>query len=290
MTTALIFSLFGVHTSVYTSAEDDKEIRGPVSDENGMVTWDVINYGQYNQSISEIKRTPLKWRILKVDGDKALVLSDRIIDSKSITNSGFMETKWSDSSLRYWLRDEFYNDAFTAKEREAIESETVQTPDNPKYGNGESVSSVESIFLLSVDEVTNEDYGFSADSNTYDTGRTAEATMYSYSEGLLHSNPNSIIYSDDYSPWFLRTQGSSKYNMSYVGINGEIAVNGTHVNINGIGVRPAMWVDLRSESIQPAGEVDANGYVSENKDGYNDPVSKDGDACLDCIYLGNYYD
>ena len=74
---------------------------------NGVSTWDVVTFGNYYQSDS-VKKEPIEWRVLSVDGDDVFLLADKILDSKAYHGPGGLAS-WSESTIRNWLNNEFYN-------------------------------------------------------------------------------------------------------------------------------------------------------------------------------------
>ena len=68
------------------------------------------------------------WRVIECDDEKAVLWSDCIIDSKNFndlvnkTDNVQLSTqlKWSESKLRNWLNKEFYETAFSDKEKKSI--------------------------------------------------------------------------------------------------------------------------------------------------------------------------
>ncbi len=58
--------------------------------------------------------TPIKWRVLNVKDNKALLLSDRILDNRSFDELSD-KVIWANSTIRKWLNEDsggFYNIAF----------------------------------------------------------------------------------------------------------------------------------------------------------------------------------
>lgn len=71
----------------------------------------LVMIGQYNNK-------PIPWRIIDITDDGYYLLSEYII-----TNSVFDSTNknnWSESELRRWLNNEFYNEVFSEFEKEKI--------------------------------------------------------------------------------------------------------------------------------------------------------------------------
>ena len=138
--------------------------------------------------------TPIRWRILWKEGDMAYVIADQVLDCKK-----FNETKetvtWENSSIREWLNDDFYEIAFSETEQSAIISDNIIN---------------DNIFLLSIDDVRNTDYGFDSKISTMDEARIATATEYAKEHGALDSYYEDKNYM--YCDWWLRSLGDTLIN------------------------------------------------------------------------------
>lgn len=84
---------------------------------NGVKVGDTILFGQYNQSKVDYKKQPIIWRVLDIDNEnnKALLLSEKIIEYISFDNSGH-RASWFRSSLARQLNYELIYEMFTEKE------------------------------------------------------------------------------------------------------------------------------------------------------------------------------
>lgn len=91
-------------------SEDEQIEKEPV--ENNGITEMV--FGNYHGSIN--------WKIIDEDEDNYLLISEYILDAKSF-NEEDSTSEWRKSSLRKWLNEEFYNEAFTESERNYIVSD-----------------------------------------------------------------------------------------------------------------------------------------------------------------------
>ena len=174
------------------------------------------------------KYEPIKWKVL--DAECGIILSDNIIDSKPLhfvsyydskynvfygdTDKTFYSNNYSQSSLRKWLNDEFYNTAFTLEEQAFI---TKHTCDNSAYGgfrinDSEPLVTKDKVFILSHSEVMNSDWGFSESTNDSDS-RIACGTEYAISQDLDWSYGGK-------SPWWLRTPAGDSGKSCIVAPNG----------------------------------------------------------------------
>ena len=63
---------------------------------------------------------PIKWRILKISGTKAVLLADRMPDTCPFHDKD-EDVNWSGSRLRQWLNSDFLHRAFSETERNAAD-------------------------------------------------------------------------------------------------------------------------------------------------------------------------
>ena len=134
---------------------------------------------------------PVKWRILKISGTKALLLADRMPDTCPFHDKD-ESVNWSRSHLRQWLNDEFYTRAFSDEERAAIETTNIKNPLNPLYGTDSGPDTQDHLFILSNNEVfassLASDYGFYAGSGIDDSARRFRSTLYAKCRGAWWSS------------------------------------------------------------------------------------------------------
>jgi len=101
---------------------------------------------------------PIKWRVLDIQDGRALVLAEDILavrqfaELKSLENSDYKMT-WEDSDIRKWLSEDFFDEAFSKNEQNAILLTKFINPDRrmfPAEGEGDTN---DKIFLLRLDEI-----------------------------------------------------------------------------------------------------------------------------------------
>ena len=141
---------------------------------------DIITFGTYPQTKYTDEVSPIEWKVLAVDGDKALVITDKIIDQVRF-NEKYADVTWADSILRGWLNNEFFNKAFTAEEKEKILTTAVSTPDNDKWGTKGGEDTEDKIFALSIQELE-ELIPELNDRRAEATGKALENGVYIYAE------------------------------------------------------------------------------------------------------------
>ena len=198
------------------------------------------------------KKTPIKWQILKQDGDDLFLLADQVLDCQKY-NEEYTDVTWETCTLRSWLNSDFYDAAFSSSEKTAIKQTSVSNEDNPYYDTGGGKDTTDRLFLLSLSEIVNTDYGFQSSTGFYDQARHAKATDYAKAQGCYTS-------SEGTSWWWLRSPGDLSSCATYVYIDGFVDYYGYDVNDYSFGVRPALHLNL-SSSVWKKGEI----VTSEDK-------------------------
>lgn len=197
----------------------------------------VIKFGLYEQDNDTSNgQEEIEWIVLEVDGDKALIISKYALDYQLFDNQQYSEKSditWEECSLRTWLNETFYEDAFSTDHQEMIVSSTVSADENPKYSTSPGNSTTDEVFILSIPEV---DEYFSSDS-----ARICYGTAYCYAQGGRER------YNDEPVWWWLRTPGAFSTNASCVSPAGNVPLQGAYAGLAGLNictVRPAMWINL----------------------------------------------
>lgn len=100
------------------------------------------------------------WRILDIQNDTALIITEYIIEQQPYNNYAGGVT-WADCWLRKYLNSEFYN-KFTAAEQSRIIPVLNKNQDNQWYGSTGGEDTRDYIFLLSIEEVVCKYFGDSS--------------------------------------------------------------------------------------------------------------------------------
>jgi hypothetical protein len=189
-----------------------------------------------------------KWRVLDVQGDEALMITEDIIERRCY-NDALAETTWETCDLRKYLNGEFLQ-KFTEEERGKIAERQIRNPENLWCGTQGGNNTVDKVFLLSLEDV---DICF-GDSGNYQTKRRKK---YDKGEWVADSSGNCFSNAHDYDRqakfgdeaclWWLRSPGYRNYRTAYVNADGSVYVIGILVRNDLGGVRPALWLNLKSE-------------------------------------------
>lgn len=271
---------------VKTSA-GEHTLQNPTKSSNGDIVWDCVWFGNYYQNdISGKIKTPIKWRVLSVNGDDAFLISDCILERKAY-NETLKNVTWENSTIRSWLngygnksnadgmdytKNNFLNTAFSNSEQNAIKKTTVVNSNNSDYKTKGGNNTIDKIFLLSLDEAKNEKYGFTKKYGGNDSGeefyterRTAVMTKY-----VQWKIEKSLEYYPTSGYWWLRTPGRDASCASYVNNYGDLLSDGNSVDDASdpkyFAVRPALHLNLKNTNVYSyAGTVNAKGETTSGK-------------------------
>jgi transcriptional regulator with XRE-family HTH domain len=207
----------------------------PISVEVG----DIIDFGEY------------KWRVLDVRGDKALIVTENVIEERAFHNDNDTKNKvtWEQSDMRMYLNGEFYN-RFSASEQVRIVEINVVNLDNPWYGKNQYNDTLDKIFLLSYEEVVR----YFGDSGALENRKGVEYDVMGLEYGdAIHDEydkARSVLNLAGFNAWWwLRSPGGPRDHTDHDhatagSVDNIIWLCGDDVcKIDG-GVRPAMWVTI----------------------------------------------
>lgn len=200
---------------------------------------DTVVFGAYPQSDKSGKENePLEWIVLDRNNQKALLLSKYVIDCKKMFpkyEKGSDQNFWSESDLRKWLNNDFYELAFSDEERKKIVLSSIDTyKSDVSYGVAINITDTHTddyVFILTEGEIVKY-FGF--DYTDYLMKKyESRVTQYALASGAeerywLRGSFSPNCY-DDYVFIVSATEGW--------GNAGKVKADTEH-----IGVRPAMWV------------------------------------------------
>lgn len=194
---------------------------------------DIVEFGDYQQDPDKTEKESIQWRVFDIDGNNALLVSEYGLDAKPY-NSENTDVTWENCTLRAWLNDYFFDNAFTLEERSEIQTTTVANDDNPDNGTPGGNSTQDKVFLLSIGEA--EKYSNSSYSVHL------KPTKYAVEQGAT-----ALQFGEDVcSFWLLRSPGYHSNYAAYVYDEFLIAAEGHEVTREFFAIRPVIWVDLRS--------------------------------------------
>ena len=195
---------------------------------------DIIEFGHYEQDSNLTNgKEPIEWIVIGKENNKVLLLSRYCLDGE-IYNKRAEDVTWETCTLRKWLNDEFFKNAFSDDEQCYIITSILENKDNPWAGTKGGNQTTDKVFCLSIDEY---EHAMLEEDISY-----GKPTQYAKSRGIE-------VYNNTYCPWWLRSIGINKDLAAFVWVdkekNGALLMYGGGTEIwNVISVRPAIWLSL----------------------------------------------
>ncbi len=194
----------------------------------------LISFGDYS------------WRVLDIQNNAALVITEEIIDQRSYHNA-YKDITWAECSLRSYLNGEFY-DKFNTTDKSRIIEVSIKNHDNQWYGSKGGADTQDNIFLLSIEEVCT--YFGDSLSKLYNRGKNQrywfERKDDNNDKRIARLQDNQWIWW-----WWLRSPGRFNVKTAYIHGDGNIGIQGNNILKGNLsdgrctgGVRPALWLKL----------------------------------------------
>lgn len=175
----------------------------------------------------------IEWLILDIQDGRALVVSKHALEVKPFHFAN-TAVNWEGSSIRTWLNSNFIDTAFNEYEKTQIPTVTVPADVLPESTTEPGNDTEDRVFLLSYTEVTTY--------FTSDEQRRCVASVYAAEEGAYVKEETNRCW------WWLRTPGFYQDTGMSVGSTGAINEFGIGVDRDNGTIRPAMWVELETNS------------------------------------------
>ncbi len=226
---------FAANPTKYGRAVHESAIKGGArpstasENKSGITVGSHVIFGRYPQSAQ--KPEPIRWQVLEIIDNKALLISDKLLDCKKY-NERMIASTWETSSLREWLNTTFLETAFNESERKKLCKARNQNLSNPKYGTDGGNITDDYVFCLSIGQA--EKY-FSSDKV-----RAAFPTAF--------ARKNGGYVSSDYGTgwWWLRSPGIGKANAASVFTYGSVSEDGHYINSDDVCIRPVILVQIQN--------------------------------------------
>lgn len=250
------------------------------------------NWGDDYKKYHYFRYEPIKWRILDIDNNAVLLLSDLILDSRYYTETfnadnelgpSMYDYTWETSTIRSWLNgyddtknvssinyeyNNFINAAFSSQEQNNIIISEVINENSLTLGIEGGNDTLDKIFLLSESEVYATDqaisYGFIKDYESYDEAKDIKCSTYGLARGMKRFS------------WLLRSPtnttggGAAACGSEYIG-EWLVTISAKP------GVRPALRINLTSSDLYSyAGTVCSDGTIVEVVAGTEDIETNPG--------------
>ena len=230
------------------SESEDYGIGNPTY-ENQVATFDCVWFGNYMQSGDDGQSAaPIKWRVLSVEGNKALLLADKNLDNKRFNDRWNWGVSWADSTLREWMNSDFKDTAFGEKEKAAL-CINNNTDDE--------------VFALSKPEI--EATNNTLRENGFDDEAIEKVWRSTNTDYLNKSLENDGIGTPN-TGWWLRSNGMFRFLACHITENGGLSErNIDEGDENGRTMaRPSVYLDLsKTDCWSYAGTVSSDGKINE---------------------------
>ena len=185
-----------------------------------------MEFGAFEQDNDTANgKEAIEWIVLDTTGNKSLLLSKYgLVKMKFDSEYSTVLTSfpWFESTLRTWLNESFFEEAFTVEEQNSIQETTYEDGDE-----------VDRIFLLTGDEQLKY-------MSVLDLWEMDETMGPAYAQAQIH------FYDQD---WWLRaavSMGDRYYNGYASNATGSYVIEGIQP-WSELWVRPALWLDLESD-------------------------------------------
>lgn len=196
---------------------------------------DLVTFGNYEQDNEKDNgKEAIEWMVLDRIDDELLLLSVNCLDCKTYNDKAFEPVTWEESQIRSWLNGDFYEEAFSSKEKKLILTLDHENPNQSALGTEGGKVSRDQVVLLSEMEAGI----YMGDEMNQEILGKAEASPYAQAQGL-HTDKNGMA------DWWLRSPGAYEYTAQFVEGSGKVYTAGAYVDI-AYGVRPAIWLNLAS--------------------------------------------
>jgi len=183
---------------------------------------------------------PYNWLVLEERDGKALLLCEDIIERR-VYNATLTPVTWEDCALRAYLNGEFL-DGFSEEVRARIALTHNENPDNTwgmfygePFNTPGGKPTDDHVFLLSVPEILKYFPGLELHTDSDD-----DKWYYEADKRLV------VNFNTSGSWWWLRSPGSTQGRAAYVYRDGNVRLDGNGVSRGTGGVRPALWLNLKS--------------------------------------------
>lgn len=191
-----------------------------------------------------------KWRVLDVQNNKILIITEDIIEIRPY-DAEFTDETWETCTLRQYLNGEFLH-KFTEEEQKRIAETKIHNSNNQWYGTWGGKDTYDKVFLLSLEEADRY-FGGGGD---YINERRKE---YDFDNAAFNADGGGSCYSNAYddrrqakygsemSFWWLRSPGILGSSAAFVFDNGGVGVFGLdNYSILDVicGVRPVLWLNV----------------------------------------------
>ena len=209
---------------IVSDAAEEAPAKKPVVD---CRVGDILVLGNWNGE-------PIRWQVVeaKEDGSYVLLCVNGLEVKKY--NDYLKKRNWGNCSLRNWLNGDFYENAFSAEEKEMIVLSTLENVGNKNWGIPGSEPTEDHVYILSQEEV-----GRYFNIDPLNSARCKELICKPTEKAVAD---NARINKAGNCRWWLRNPGGAMSEALFVDGAGTVVRTGTSVNKADICVRPVICV------------------------------------------------
>lgn len=190
------------------------------------------------------------WRIIDVQTDKVLIITDEIIEQQNY-HTQKVNIDWEHSSIRSYLNNEFFTQ-FSLSEQKQIIPVVNKNKANNWYQTEAGNDTTDLVFLLSLEEVAK--YYFGDSSALLDNPKPKQ--RYWFERKDVNNSLRRAIYQNYIWWWWTRTPGKNQRVSVYIHGDGNIGIQGNGIcnpsfntlhpisQSNKGGLRPALWLKV----------------------------------------------
>jgi len=178
------------------------------------------------------------WRVLDVQNNQALILSELVLKSHAYNEQNIGIT-WEKCTLRYYLNNYFYN---KLSDKNKIVERTISNKNNQWYGTAGGNDTTDHIFLLSLEELVQ--YFGDSGQLRRNWQLTGDVSEWYFDDEF---NEKRIAKDANGAPawWWLRSPGCNSDVAATVFMDGGVCVGNNGGSVSAVGgVRPALWLNM----------------------------------------------
>lgn len=203
-----VFSKYGKYKTIELSGVKNKNGYKSSYDFSKVKKGDVIKFGAYEQDRDYTNgKEPIEWIVLEKTKKQLFVVSKYVLEDLPYFKDeidSYEKVTWENCTLRKWLNNAFFDNAFNKSEQSMIKATKIDNYDNVLTGTSGGKDTKDKIFLLSQLDIINPDYGFSEKYDDRDKGRLC--TLYWLGSRLTE---------DEYRQKLINEQYDKLYNKYY---------------------------------------------------------------------------
>lgn len=213
----------------------------------GLKIGDSLSFGEWEQDGNQSNGfETLEWTVASVEDDSIVLICDNVIECRAYSDDG--ADSWKDSTLRKFLTGEFYERAFSTEEKNELLAKKLVTEVNPEYETSSGSATVDSVFVLSIEE-------YKSCMTKLGNKKRGTPTPYAVAKGC-HEYKKTVKNSETgknetfVGTWcWLRSAGFTKGYAAVCYADGDISYGGQDTAVK-LGVRPAVRIALKEPEFE----------------------------------------